>query len=125
MARITIDDLPAAPELPPEQEGQVQGAGPRPFKPGIEPLEGRQLMAAHLGAALAPELPSSAKVAALDPAPQHVLVPARYRHHRRCCHHTRTGRTGHAVPVLLRVRPARPDRTHRPDVAGPVRGILR
>src|SRR5262249_571030 len=77
MARITIDDLPAAPELPPEQEEQVQGAGPKSFKPGIESLEGREMYAANLAGALAPGLLlPPPKRAALDPARvrQHVLV---------------------------------------------------
>jgi hypothetical protein len=75
MARIHVHDLPA--DLTPEQEELIQGAGLKSFKPGIESLEAREVYAAHLGAAVAPELLASARVAALDPAPevqQHVLV---------------------------------------------------
>jgi hypothetical protein len=54
MSRIVINDLPAAEGLTPGQEELVQGAGLRSFRPRIEALEDRQMMAANLGAALAP-----------------------------------------------------------------------
>jgi len=76
VARIKIDDLPPAPELPPELEELIQGAGLKSFKPAIESLEGREMYAANLAGALAPGLLAPAKTAALDPAPvqQHLLV---------------------------------------------------
>src|SRR5262245_36459177 len=101
MARITIDDLPAAPELPPEQEEQVQGAGPKSFKPSIESLEGREMYAADLAGALAPGLLAPVKAAAPDPAPaqQHLLV-----------NHTQVERVGDAsAPTARQAAHAAPD----------------
>jgi hypothetical protein len=54
MARIRIDDLPVADNLTPEQEDLIQGAGLKSFRPRFEVLEDRQVMSAHLGAALPP-----------------------------------------------------------------------
>ena len=48
MARIRIDDLPVADSLTPEEEALLLGAGLRSFRPSIEALEDRQLMAAGI-----------------------------------------------------------------------------
>jgi hypothetical protein len=48
MSRIRIDDLPVAEDLPPQQEELIQGAGLKSFRPSIEALEDRQLMAAGI-----------------------------------------------------------------------------
>jgi hypothetical protein len=45
MARITIDDLPAAEALTPEQEALLLGAGLKSFRPRLETLEGREVPA--------------------------------------------------------------------------------
>src|SRR5262245_16091051 len=45
MARIKIDDLPVTEALAPEQEALVEGAGLKPFRPGVEALEGREVPA--------------------------------------------------------------------------------
>jgi hypothetical protein len=52
MARIKVEDLPVADNLTPEQEELIQGAGRRSFRPKLEGLEDRQLMASHLAASL-------------------------------------------------------------------------
>jgi phosphatidylethanolamine-binding protein (PEBP) family uncharacterized protein len=46
MARITIDDLPAAENLTPEQEELILGAGLKSFRPSLEALETREVPAA-------------------------------------------------------------------------------
>ena len=48
MARIRIDDLPVAENLTPEQEALILGAGLKSFRPSLEALEDRQLMAAGI-----------------------------------------------------------------------------
>jgi hypothetical protein len=48
MSRIKIDDLPVAENLTPEQEALLLGAGLKSFRPSIEALEDRQLMAAGI-----------------------------------------------------------------------------
>jgi hypothetical protein len=48
MARIRIDDLPVAEGLTPEQEALILGAGLKSFRPSLEALEDRQLMAAGI-----------------------------------------------------------------------------
>jgi RTX calcium-binding nonapeptide repeat (4 copies) len=53
MARIRIDDLPVAEDLTPEQEALIQGAGLKSFRPSLEALEDRQLMAAGITLAAA------------------------------------------------------------------------
>jgi hypothetical protein len=52
MARIKIEDLPIAENLTPEQEELIQGAGLRSFRPKLEGLEDRQLMASGLAGSL-------------------------------------------------------------------------
>src|SRR4051812_6174446 len=53
MARIRIDDLPVAESLTPEQEALLLGAGLKSFRPTLEGLEDRQLMAAGISFAAA------------------------------------------------------------------------
>ncbi len=50
MARIRIDDLPAAQDLTPEEQEQLLGAGRPGFRPGFEALEGREMYAANITA---------------------------------------------------------------------------
>jgi hypothetical protein len=47
MARIKIDDLPAAENLTPEQEELIQGAGPRSFRPTPEGLASGRIEERH------------------------------------------------------------------------------
>jgi hypothetical protein len=56
MARIRIEDMPAAENLSALEQEELFGAGRPSFRPSIESLEGRELYAANLGAALAPGL---------------------------------------------------------------------
>jgi hypothetical protein len=60
MARIDVNDLPAAQGLPAEQEELIQGAGLRPFRPTLEGLEDRQMPDAGLGHTLLPALAPAA-----------------------------------------------------------------
>jgi Raf kinase inhibitor-like YbhB/YbcL family protein len=48
MSRIRIDDLPVAETLTPEQEALIEGAGLKSFRPGMEDLEDRQLLAVNI-----------------------------------------------------------------------------
>jgi hypothetical protein len=66
MARIRIEDLPAAEGLTAEQEELIQGAGLKSFRPTLEGLEDRQLMASHLAGALPVPAPA--------PDPAHLSV---------------------------------------------------
>jgi hypothetical protein len=52
MSRINIEDLPVTENLTPEQEELIEGAGLRSFRPSLEGLEDRQLMAGGLASAL-------------------------------------------------------------------------
>jgi exo-beta-1,3-glucanase (GH17 family) len=60
MARIRIEDLPPADDLMPEEMEQIFGAGRTPFRPTLEGLETRDLMAAHFHGALLPDLTAGA-----------------------------------------------------------------
>jgi hypothetical protein len=51
MARIRIDDLPVTENLTPEQEELIQGAGLKSFRPTLEALEDRLLMAGSVALA--------------------------------------------------------------------------
>ena len=51
MARIKIDDLPVTEDLTAEQEALLLGAGLKSFRPTLEGLEDRQLMAASINVA--------------------------------------------------------------------------
>ncbi|HEY7154958.1 MAG TPA: hypothetical protein VH575_13430 [Gemmataceae bacterium] len=48
MSRIRIDDLPVAETLTPEQEELIQGAGLKFFRPTLEALEDRLMMAGNI-----------------------------------------------------------------------------
>ena len=48
VSRIRIDDLPVAENLTPEQEELIQGAGLKPFRPSIEALEAREMLATNV-----------------------------------------------------------------------------
>src|SRR5262245_40055401 len=68
MSRIKIEDLQATETLTPEQEEQIEGAGLRPFRPTLEGLEDRQVMASHLADAPRPAaLAGPAVVASATP----------------------------------------------------------
>jgi hypothetical protein len=55
MSRTRIEDLPPADEnLTPEELAEIEGAGRPSFRPTLEGLEDRQLMAANVTAALSP-----------------------------------------------------------------------
>jgi exo-beta-1,3-glucanase (GH17 family) len=60
MARIRMEDLSPADNLMPEEMGQILGAGRTFFRPTLEVLETRDLMAAHFGGALLPGLTAGA-----------------------------------------------------------------
>jgi cell wall-associated NlpC family hydrolase len=80
MARIKIEDLPVAENLTPEQEELIQGAGLRSFRPALEGLEDRQMMASNLTAALpvtppAPE-PAAVSLRQFLNVPQMNVLPA-------------------------------------------------
>jgi hypothetical protein len=70
MARIEIKNLPVAHKLTPEQEELLKGAGLRSFRPTFEVLEGRQLMAAHLGSAFLARPPVLDNALGRDTAPR-------------------------------------------------------
>jgi hypothetical protein len=65
MSRIKTEDLAAVETLTPDQEELIQGAGLQSFRPTLEGLEDRQLMASHLADAL-PVPPPAVPPAALD-----------------------------------------------------------
>jgi hypothetical protein len=48
MSRIRIDDLPVAENMTPEQEELIQGAGLKSFRPTLEVLEDRLMMAGDI-----------------------------------------------------------------------------
>ena len=52
MSRLKSEDPAAAEALTSQQEGLVEGAGLRPFRPTLEGLEDRQFMDADFGDAL-------------------------------------------------------------------------
>ena len=52
MARIRIEDQPVAEDLTAEQEELIVGAGLKSFRPTLEGLEDRQLLASHLAGSL-------------------------------------------------------------------------
>jgi exo-beta-1,3-glucanase (GH17 family) len=61
MARIHIEDLSPTDNLMPEEMGQIFGAGRNSFRPMLENLETRDLMAAHFRGALLPGLTAGAR----------------------------------------------------------------
>jgi hypothetical protein len=63
VTRIRIDDLSVADGLTPEQEELILGAGLRSFRPRLEFLEGREMMDAGIGSALAGPSPLFGKEA--------------------------------------------------------------
>jgi hypothetical protein len=65
MSRFQVEDLTSVETLTPEQEELIQGAGLQSFRPTLEGLEDRQLMASHLADAL-PMPPPAVRPAALD-----------------------------------------------------------
>jgi hypothetical protein len=71
VARIKIEDLQTTETLTPEEEALVEGAGLRPFRPALEGLEDRQLMASHLAALpVQPPAPDGASVGQVLSAPR-------------------------------------------------------
>jgi exo-beta-1,3-glucanase (GH17 family) len=61
MARIRIEELPPADNLMPEEMEQIFGAGRTSFRPMLEGLETRDLMASHSHGALLPGLTAGAR----------------------------------------------------------------